>query len=377
MIYQQQPKHEQGQDKMDATKIEVFRQRLMHWYANSHRPMPWKGEKNPYLIWLSEIILQQTRVEQGLPYFEKFKQAYPTVQHLADAPEDEVMKLWEGLGYYSRARNMHATAKFIATDLKGLFPDTYEGILALKGVGPYTAAAIASFAYDLPHAVVDGNVFRVLSRFFGIATPTDSTAGKKLFNDLAQQTLDTTQPGRYNQAIMDFGATQCTPQLPNCVQCPLQADCVAFQQKMVDKLPVKTKSIVKKDRFFYYLVLQYGEETLLQKRTAKDIWQNLYEFPMLELPAFSTDLDTVQQSAIWQQLIGNEIYTIKKISKPYRQILTHQVVNAIFLEIELQAALPALEGDLIAVERKNWHKFAFPKIIDCYFQDKSLYLNLL
>ncbi len=362
---------------MSVTKTETFRQRLLEWYANSHRPLPWKGEKNPYFIWLSEIILQQTRVEQGLPYFEKFKQAYPTVQDLADAPEDEVMKLWEGLGYYSRARNMHATAKWIAYNLKGLFPNTYEGILALKGVGPYTAAAVASFAYDLPHAVLDGNVFRVLARFFGIETPTDSTAGKKLFNDLAQQALDAAQPGRYNQAIMDFGATQCTPQLPNCPQCPLQTDCTAFQQKMVDKLPVKTKSIVKKERFFYYLIVQKGEETLLRKRTAKDIWQQLYEFPMLELHEMMDDKHIVMQSAIWQQLIGSQNFTIKQISKPYRQVLTHQIVTAVFWEIELHVDLPALSGDLIAVERKNWHKFAFPKIIDCYLQDKSLYLNLL
>lgn len=362
---------------MNVTKTETFRRQLMDWYANSHRPLPWKGEKNPYFIWLSEIILQQTRVEQGLPYFEKFKDAYPRIQDLADAPEDEVMKLWEGLGYYSRARNMHATAKVIANDLNSLFPDTYESILALKGVGPYTAAAIASFAYDLPHAVVDGNVFRVLSRFFGIETPTDSTAGKKMFNDLAQQALDVTQPGKYNQAIMDFGATQCTPQLPNCPQCPLQAHCTAFHQNLVDKLPVKTKSIVKKERFFYYLIIQHGDETVLQKRTAKDIWQNLYEFPRLELPALANDTNAVMESEIWKQLIDNQNFTIKQISKPYRQILTHQIVKAVFWEIELHTDLPALFGDLISVERKNWHKFAFPKIIDCYLQDKSLYLNLL
>lgn len=347
----------------------------MDWYATSHRPMPWKGEKNPYLIWLSEVILQQTRVEQGLPYFEKFKQAYPSVHDLANAPEDEVMKLWEGLGYYSRARNMHATAQFIAEELKGIFPNTYEGILTLKGVGPYTAAAIASFAYDLPHAVVDGNVFRVLARFFGIDTPSDSTAGKKLFKELAQQTLDTTQPGKYNQAIMDFGATQCTPALPNCPSCPLKTACYAFQHQLVDKLPVKTKSITKKARFFHYLIIQSGEHTLLQKRTAKDIWQNLYEFPLIELPALVTETAQLTESAVWQRWIGTKPFEVTRISKPFRQTLTHQVITAVFWEINLQSDFPDLSAELVLVARKNWRKFAFPKIIDCYLKDNSLYLN--
>lgn len=362
---------------MNQTKLPLFRQRLMDWYATSHRPMPWKGEKNPYLIWLSEVILQQTRVEQGLPYFEKFKQNYPTVHDLANALEDEVMKLWEGLGYYSRARNMHATAKFIASELNGIFPNTYEGILTLKGVGPYTAAAIASFAYDLPHAVVDGNVFRVLARVFGIDTPSDSTIGKKLFNELAQQALDVDQPGKYNQAIMDFGATQCTPQSPNCSACPLQSDCYAFQHKMVDKLPIKTKSIVKKERFFHYLVIQSGEQVLLQKRTAKDIWQNLYEFPVIELPTLAVELDTLTKNAFWQQYIGEKSYVLTRISKPFRQTLTHQIVTAVFWEINLQEDFSAISANSVIVARKNWHKFAFPKVIDWYLQDNSLYLNLL
>lgn len=349
----------------------------MDWYAQSHRPMPWKGEKNPYFIWLSEIILQQTRVEQGLPYFDRFKQTYPTVQQLADAPEDDVMKLWEGLGYYSRARNLHTTAKFIANELNGVFPINYQNILALKGVGPYTAAAIASFAYDLPHAVVDGNVYRVLARVFGIDTPTDSTAGKKLFNELAQEALDPTQPGRYNQAIMDFGATQCTPQSPDCPRCPLQTDCFAFQNKLVDKLPVKTKTITKRDRFFNYLVLQHEEKVLLQKRLTKDIWQNLYEFPLIELPFFVEDKNIIFQSPLWQQLVGDRPYMITKISKPFRQILTHQTVTATFWEVELHEGFILPDSKFILAERKNCYKFAFPKVIDWFLQDNSLYLNLL
>ncbi len=359
-----------------AEQIERFRKKLLEWYATSHRPLPWKGEKSPYLIWLSEIILQQTRVEQGLPYFERFREAYPTVQHLADAPEDEVMKLWEGLGYYSRARNMHATARHIAYERAGHFPETHAEILALKGVGPYTAAAIASFAFDLPHAVVDGNVFRVLSRFFGISEPTDTTAGKKRIQELAAAALDETQPGMYNQAIMDFGATQCVPRSPNCAKCPLQTDCAAFQQNMVDKLPVKSKKLAKRERFFHYLVLRHNGDTLLRKRTGKDIWRHLYEFPMIELAAAQPEPNHLKKELLWQQLIGEAEHEVTSVSRIFRQTLTHQVIHAIFLEIEIERALPSGNDVYTRVKRKNLSKFAFPKVIDWYLQDNSLYLNL-
>ncbi|MCR9286527.1 MAG: A/G-specific adenine glycosylase [Bacteroidetes bacterium] len=220
---------------------QFFTKKLMEWFSQNHRPLPWKGEKNPYYVWLSEIILQQTRVEQGLPYFEKFKSTYPTVAGLANAPEDEVMKLWEGLGYYSRARNLHFTAKYISKELGGVFPSDFEGILKLKGVGPYTAAAIASFAFDLPHAVVDGNVYRVLSRFFGIEKAIDSTEGKKEFSKLAQTLIDTKQPANYNQAIMDFGATHCKPSSPNCGKCLMSLNCFAFKNSKIESLPFKSK----------------------------------------------------------------------------------------------------------------------------------------
>lgn len=359
-----------------SEQIIRFRENLMDWYANSHRPLPWKGEKNPYIIWLSEIILQQTRVEQGLPYFERFREAYPTVRHLADAPEDEVMKLWEGLGYYSRARNMHATAKHIAYEREGHFPDTHGEILALKGVGPYTAAAIASFAFDLPHAVVDGNVFRVLSRYFGITEPTDTTTGKKQITELATQALDETQPGRYNQAIMDFGATQCVPKSPNCSQCPMQQNCVAFQKNMVDQLPIKSKKLVKRERYFHYLILLNEGNTLIRKRTQQDIWQNLYEFPLIERAKATAQLDHLKKEQLWQKLIGDRNCQIVSASKTFKQTLTHQVIHAVFWEIELDGKLPAEEADFILANRKNLSKFAFPKIIDWYLQDNSLYLNL-
>jgi len=344
--------------------------------------MPWKGEKNPYWIWLSEIILQQTRVEQGLPYFLKFKENYPTVHELANAPEDEVMKLWEGLGYYSRARNLHFSAKYISTELNGKFPKTYDEIIKLKGVGAYTAAAIASFAYDLPYAVVDGNVFRVLSRFFGIATPIDSTQGKKEFNLLASELLAKKKPAIYNQAIMDFGATQCMPKVPLCKACSLKKECFAFQNKKVLDFPIKSKKIKKKTRYFNYLILNVGENVWIQKRTEKDIWQNLYEFPLIETQSIISKNELLE-SEIWKQSIGEFDFEIKNISSSFKQTLTHRIIIATFFEIELKGKSADVEklfnkkNNYIKVERKNLSKFAHPKIIDLYLQDNSLNLGVL
>lgn len=355
---------------------QFFREGLKVWFSKNHRPLPWKGERDPYLIWLSEIILQQTRVEQGRPYFLRFKSAYPTVQDLAEAPEDEVMKNWEGLGYYSRARNMHQAAKFIANQKGGHFPDTYEAILALKGVGPYTAAAIASFAYNLPRAVVDGNVYRVLSRFFGIDTPIDSTAGKKQFQELAQSLLDKSKAGDYNQAIMDFGATQCMPKVPNCPHCPLREKCYALQENAISALPVKSKKLAKKERFFYYLVFNKGEDVWIQKRRKKDIWQKLYEFPLIEKEAYIEDVQLIFESEAWEKITVKGKWEIRSISKPFKQVLTHQKIIAIFLDINLSGNLSEASESFIRVKRKNLSKFAFPKIIDWYLQDNSLYLKL-
>ncbi len=352
----------------------LFTAQLLKWYANSSRPLPWKGEKNPYLIWLSEIILQQTRVEQGLQYFEKFKQRFPKIEDLANAPEDEVMKLWEGLGYYSRARNLHFTAKYIAKDLNGVFPDTYQDILKLKGVGPYTAAAIASFAYGLSYAVVDGNVYRVLSRYFGIETPIDSTKGKKLFKDLAAELIDASQPGNYNQAIMDFGATHCLPQKPRCSNCLLASNCQALKMGRVQNLPIKSKSIKKRTRYFNYLVVNSGKYTLLNKRTQKDIWQNLYEFPLIESSAIIEDFSHLKKQNLFKMHFEEHSITFLKASKPFKQLLTHQKIIARFWEVELSN----LENlSFLKVEKQNLSKFAFPKCIDLYLNDKSLTLELI
>jgi len=243
-------------DQFDQKKKLFFTKELLKWSRKHPRDLPWKATKNPYFIWLSEIILQQTRVEQGTPYYLKFVEHYPTVIDLANAPEDEVLKLWEGLGYYSRARNLHAAAKYIHQELEGKFPNQHQDILALKGVGVYTAAAIASFAFDLPHAVVDGNVYRVLSRYFGISTPIDSTAGKKEFAKLAQELLDNDRAAAYNQAIMDFGATHCLPKNPKCGTCPLQSNCIAVAEKAISSYPLKEKKNQEKISLFSLFIIQ-------------------------------------------------------------------------------------------------------------------------
>ena len=244
--------------------------------------MPWKGEKDPYKIWLSEIILQQTRVEQGLDYYHRFIQMFPDIRQLAKAKDALIFKLWEGLGYYSRCRNLIDTARFISKELDCRFPNSYQSIRELKGVGPYTAAAISSFAFNLPHAVVDGNVSRVLSRVFGIEKPVDSTEVKKYLSTLAEELLDKKQPGIYNQAIMDFGAVVCKPSIPLCSICPFNKTCFAFLNDKVKKLPVKSKRITIKERWFYYLVIEGENGVIIQQRKSKDIWNQLYEFPMIE-----------------------------------------------------------------------------------------------
>ncbi len=260
-----------------------FSKILTSWYSVNKRNLPWRETQNPYFIWLSEIILQQTQVKQGLPYYEAFVTQFPTVFKLAKADESEVLKLWQGLGYYSRARNLHFTAKYIVNEMHGEFPNTYKGLLKLKGVGDYTASAIASICFGETTAVVDGNVYRVLSRYFGIDTPINSTKGIKEFKALAQELIDKKDPATFNQAIMEFGATQCRPKNPDCMFCPFTASCVAYNKGEVDELPVKLKKLKVKQRYFNFLVfLSEDKQTVLEKREGKGIWQNLYQFPLIE-----------------------------------------------------------------------------------------------
>jgi A/G-specific adenine glycosylase len=260
-----------------------FSNQLIYWYLQNDRDLPWRKTKNPYFIWLSEIMLQQTRVNQGLSYYITFTKEFPTVFDLANASESKVLKLWQGLGYYSRARNLHFSAKYIASELKGEFPSTYDEIKKLKGVGDYTASAISSICFSEPEAVVDGNVYRVLSRYFGIKTPINSSAGIKEFKKLAQILIDSKQPGAHNQAIMDFGALHCKPQNPLCETCPLNNSCIALATKSIKELPVKEKKIKVRKRYFNFLVfVSDNGQTILSERKGKGIWQGLYQFPLVE-----------------------------------------------------------------------------------------------
>lgn len=361
-------------------KKRFFQEGLMAWALEHPRPLPWKKDRDAYKIWLSEIILQQTRVDQGLPYYLRFVEKYPTVRDLAAAPDDAVFKLWEGLGYYTRARNLLAAARFVA-ERGGEFPDTFEGLRALRGVGDYTAAAIASFAFELPHAVVDGNVYRVLARYFGIEEPTDTPAAKRLFAALAQELLDPARPGAWNQAMMDFGATHCTPRLPKCGSCPLRPACTAFQTGRVELLPVKSKKTAKRDRRFLYAVFHHKGYTFVRKRVKKDIWQGLYDFPALE--AETLPADTLAAAAALETRLLDPGNTFPKgatlaLSAPFRQTLTHQQVAAVFLEITLPEDTPEQffkQKVFENVSSVRWvelrTELAFPRLTERFLQQKA------
>lgn len=351
--------------------MHLFTQEILAWWQQNQRSLPWKLTDDAYTIWLSEVILQQTRIEQGLPYYLKFIEAYPTVIDLANAPQDEVMRHWEGLGYYARARNMHHTAQFIAAELNGIFPSTYAGIRQLKGVGDYTAAAIASFAFKLPHAVVDGNVYRLLSRCFGIETPIDTPQGKKQFAELAHELLNQGKPDLYNQAIMDFGSLQCKPVNPDCGQCPLQSICVAYRDNMVSELPVKLKKLIRKNRFLNYFLLHTPNNGwLLRKRTAKDIWQNLYEFLLIESENESAAHQEWAQYPDAQLLIRQYEKVPLQETSVFKQILTHQNIYARFFELRVQDVEKWLQLGFVEVAPEAIKQYAFPKIINNYLAQR-------
>lgn len=347
-----------------------FSNKIINWYQQNKRDLPWRDTKDPYLIWLSEIILQQTRVEQGMSYYLKFAKEFPTIKHLADAENEKVMKLWQGLGYYSRARNLHTTAKIITDSYKGKFPDQYNEILLLKGIGAYTAAAIASFAFDKPHAVVDGNVYRVLSRVFGIETPIDSTQGKKEFYSLANQLIDIINPAAHNQAIMELGAIQCKPVSPECTICPLKTMCFAYSKKCVSELPVKSKKTKVRNRYFNYIVLNYKSTTAIKKRCEKDIWTNLYDFPLLET---EKELNEAQflKSQNWKNFIVDTTYIVKSVSLSYKHILSHQNIYARFWEIDCNESIDKLlSKTCLKIKWRDIHKYAVPRLIENYIENR-------
>lgn len=311
--------------------MNIFTEILLDWYADNKRDLPWRDTKNPYLIWISEIILQQTRVVQGYEYFLRFIRRFPDVETLASATEDEVLKYWQGLGYYSRARNLHSAAK----SMNNKFPESYQEVRALKGVGDYTAAAICSIAYDMPYAVVDGNVYRVLSRYWGIDTPIDSTEGKKLFAALADEMLDKSRSAAYNQAIMDFGAIQCTPQSPGCMFCPLADSCVALSKGLVMKLPVKQHKTKISNRYFNYIYVRMGACTFIHKRTDDDIWKNLFELPLIETEKDLSEEDFYASPLFRSLFAEGEIPVVRSILRNVKHVLSHRVIYTNFYEVVL------------------------------------------
>lgn len=318
-----------------------FSNTLIYWYLQNNRELPWRKSKNPYYVWLSEIMLQQTRVAQGMAYYLKFTETFPTVFDLANADESTVLKMWQGLGYYSRARNLHFTAKQVANNLNGVFPSTYKELIKLKGIGDYTASAIASICFDEPNAVVDGNVYRVLSRYFGIKTAINSSAGIKEFKILAQTLLDTSQSGTYNQAIMDFGALHCKPQNPLCETCPFAYSCVALEKNLIKELPVKEKKIKVKNRYFNFLVIKTADEkTILSERKGKGIWQGLYQFPLIESET-NINKDDLMASKEFTKLFPDETTISLFNKKEIVHKLSHQHLYTQFWIVETETSKKA------------------------------------
>jgi len=347
--------------------MSFFNSQIHLWYSLFKRELPWRNTRNPYCIWLSEIILQQTRIDQGLSYYNRFIDEFPTISDLASASEDQVLKLWQGLGYYSRARNLHFTAKYIMKTYNGKFPDDYHSIRSLKGIGEYTAAAITSISYNLEYPTVDGNVFRVFSRYFGISDPIDTSIGKKIFNQLAQELIKGTDPGMHNQAIMEFGALQCVPKNPKCTECPLRERCNAYSTKKINELPAKKNKTKVHDRYFNYLVLVNKSNTYFRKRVEDDIWKNLFEFPLIET-AEKVEIELLLFQKEFQDIINTDQTVIEHTSNWKIHILSHQRIHYRFIRIRMSGIIPE-SNELVSVSKEDIFNFAVPKLLETYLAD--------
>ena len=344
---------------------------LTEWYKQNKRDLPWRDISDPYKIWISEIILQQTRVNQGMNYYLRFIDRFQTVEDLASADEHEVLKYWQGLGYYTRARNLHKAARQISSDFKGIFPTNHADILKLAGIGDYTAAAISSFAFNQPYAVVDGNVFRVLARVFGIETAIDSNAGKKEFTQLAQTLLPHSDPALHNQAIMEFGALQCTPgSSPNCNICPLILHCRAFELNIISKVPVKSQKTKVSNRYFNYIFIQFQDNTFIQKRTTKDVWQNLYEFPLIETSHLLNPSELLEDEYFKLLFEGVEEVNILKTSNPMKHVLSHRVIHAQFITIRI-SNLSKLLNQSDQIKISDLSNFAVSRLMELFLEKLS------
>jgi len=344
-----------------------WRTKLLEWYGVNKRDLPWRNTNDPYKIWLSEVILQQTRVQQGWQYYLRFIEKYPTVSALATDPQHDVLKLWQGLGYYSRARNLHEAARFIKAKYKGKFPKEYESIRALKGVGDYTAGAVASIAFNLPFPAVDGNVMRVYSRLFGITAPINSSKGKKELSKIAGELLPHETPGIYNQAVMELGAMVCLPAKPHCENCPIQEACYAYLHKKVSEFPVKDGKTKQRNRYFNYLVIIHAGKILIRLRTAKDIWQNLYDFPMLETTK-RVSTSAFLKNKRWEELIHLSKPVIDNVSEEYVHILSHQKLHARFYKINMATEPAKIPGGCSWIKLKDMENYAVPRLIELYIR---------
>jgi A/G-specific adenine glycosylase len=347
----------------------LFNKRLIEWYERNRRDLPWRDISDPYMIWLSEIILQQTRVNQGMDYFLRMIERFPNVRSLVEADEDEVLKYWQGLGYYSRARNLHAAARTVVEDFNGQMPADYKQLLSLKGIGEYTAAAIASFAQNAPHPVVDGNVFRFLSRCFGVSEPIDTAKGKKLFVEMAATLMDKDRAGLFNQAIMEFGALHCIPSRPDCHACPFSDTCVAFETNSTALYPVKRNRVKTLSRYFHYFHIVAGRYTYIYKRSRKDIWQNLYEFPMIET-ARRMSFEELQEEESFRELFPDgDRLTFRLRMADKKHVLTHRVLWASFYEVVWTGA-PVSFGNFIRIEAQALERYAVHRLMQGYLEER-------
>jgi A/G-specific adenine glycosylase len=358
-------------DNIDLDTVSgAFTRPLLNWYASNKRDLPWRQTNNPYLIWLSEIILQQTRIDQGMAYYQRFAEAFPDVASLAGAPEDQVMKLWQGLGYYSRARNLHAAAKMVQSEFNGLFPDDYKQMIRLPGVGPYTAAAVVSIAYGKPHAVVDGNVYRLLSRWFGIATPIDSTAGQKEFSALASALIPGNRPGDFNQAMMDFGSMVCKPLAPLCNNCPLAAGCHAFKEQQISSYPAKAGKTKIRNRYMLYVVpIDHAGNTLVRKRIENDIWQGLYEFPVIEYDQIHA-FENFSKSPEFNKLHLGEEPIVEAVSQVKYHQLSHRKLHLLFAHVRVSNL--RTDGLFLVKKLSELPSVAMPRALTRYIEEIGL-----
>lgn len=351
--------------------IRIICTKLLDWYKLHKRDLPWRETQNPYKIWLSEIILQQTRVNQGLDYYYRFIERFPDIETLAEAEEQEVLKYWQGLGYYSRARNLHFTAKKIKNEYEGKFPTSYQEILSLKGIGEYTAAAIASFAYNLPYPAVDGNVFRVISRLFGIKEAIDTGKGKKQFTEIARQLMDNENPGLFNQAMMEFGALQCVPASPDCIICPLQEHCFAYSSGEVNNLPVKITRTKIKTVYLYYFHIRFENKLYLKKRIGKGIWQNLFEFPAVESDIPLTFEELKQHKSFEKIFSLTNPSDFKLILKNQKHVLSHRILYADFFEVCIEKGNEELNNHHL-VGKEELIDYPIHRLMELYFEKKFL-----